>query len=78
MAEDRTRAELYASFANRAMLYHHIYEAAKAKLATLPNNVALASLVMWIPTCQAARSAAKNRPAKAMIMPCTGPGACSA
>ena len=32
MAEDRTRAELYASFANRAMLYHHIYEAAKAKL----------------------------------------------
>ena len=32
MAEDRTRAELYASFANRAMLYHHIHEAAKAKL----------------------------------------------
>ena len=32
MADDRTRAELYASFKNRAMLYPHIYEAAKAKL----------------------------------------------
>lgn len=32
MADDKTRAELYAAFKNRAMLYHHFYEAAKARL----------------------------------------------
>ena len=41
----------------------HSPQAAKAKLETLPNRVALPSLVMWMPVCQAARSAAKKKPA---------------
>ena len=42
----------------------HRPQAAKAKLEMLPNNVALPSLVMWMPMCQAARSAAKKKAAK--------------
>ena len=55
----------------------HRPQAAKAKLATLPNRVALPSLVMWMPTCQAARSAAKNTPANAMMIPSARPGQCT-
>ena len=43
----------------------HRPQAAKAKLETLPNRVALPSLVMWMPACQAARSAAKKKAANA-------------
>ena len=46
----------------------HKPQTAKAKLATLPNRVALPSLVMRMPTCQAARSAAKKKPRRSRIV----------
>ena len=46
----------------------HRPQAANAKLEMLPNKVALPSLVMWMPVCQAARSAAKKKAANAVRM----------
>ena len=55
----------------------HSPHAAKAKLEMLPNKVALPSFVMWMPVCQAARSAAKKKAANAIKMPSAFPGQCT-
>lgn len=34
MSEEKLRAELYASFKNRAMMYYHIFKAVEAELGT--------------------------------------------
>ena len=47
---------------------------ANRKLAKLPNRVALASLVLRMPSCQAARSAAKNSPPSAQAPIIAQPG----
>ena len=67
-ASDRRQDQRRACTGDGQLRTSHRPQAAKAKLATLPNRVALPSLVMWIPACQAARSAAKKKAANAMAI----------
>ena len=55
----------------------HSPHRAKAKLDVLPNKVALASLVFWIPACHAARSAAKKKAAAPISQASRRPGQCT-
>jgi hypothetical protein len=43
----------------------------------LPNRVALPSLVMWMPVCQAARSAAKKKAARSVSVTSARFGQCT-